>query len=157
MKLHQYTQTIQWTGNRGEGTSNYSAYDRDYTIIIDGKTNQLGSADAVFRGDGSKINPEDMLLSAISTCHMLWFLHLCADAGITVISYVDQPVGIMEENPGNGGRFTKVTLHPKVTIQEIGREDEANALHEAAGKKCFITNSCNFPVLYSALCTSEYI
>ncbi len=152
MKIHQYTQTIKWTGNRGEGTLNYSSYDRNYTIEIDGKDNQFGSADPLFRGDGAKINPEDMLLSALSSCHMLWFLHLCADAGITVMSYTDTPVGIMEENPGNGGRFTKVILNPVVTITEAGRESEANSLHEAAGKKCFITNSCSFPVAYSPVC-----
>lgn len=155
MKFHQYTQTIEWTGNRGEGTLNYSAYDRHYTIVIDGKADQLGSADPAFRGDGSKINPEDMLLSAISSCHMLWFLHLCADAGINVTSYMDKPVGVMEENPGNGGRFTQVVLHPFVTISNAGREDEANSLHATAGKKCFITNSCNFPVTYSPSCQTS--
>jgi len=148
MKIHHYTQAITWTGNRGEGTSNYAAYHRDYTIEIESKEPQLGSADSAFRGDASKINPEDMLLSAISSCHMLWFLHLCADAGITVVEYTDKPEAWMEENPGNGGKFNKVTLNPTVVILESDKLDASIALHEIAGKKCFITNSCNFEVDY---------
>ena len=150
MKIHHYTQSVCWTGNRGEGTTNYTAYQRDYSIDINGKEPQLGSAYPAFRGDGSKINPEDMLLSAISSCHMLWFLHLCADAGITVVEYLDKPEAWMEENPGNGGKFTKVTLHPMVVILEADKLDASIALHELAGKKCFITNSCNFEVDYQA-------
>jgi organic hydroperoxide reductase OsmC/OhrA len=148
MKIHHYTQAITWTGNRGEGTTNYAAYHRDYTIEIEGKAPQLGSADPAFRGDGTKINPEDMLLSAISSCHMLWFLHLCADAGITVVDYTDKPEAWMEENPGNGGKFIKVILNPIVSILESDRLEASIALHQLAGKKCFITNSCNFPVDY---------
>jgi len=155
MKIHHYKQSILWTGNRGEGTLNYTSYNRDYTIKIEGKNDQYGSADAAFRGDASKINPEDMLLSAISSCHMLWFLHLCADAKITVIEYIDQPEGWMDEIPGNGGKFSKVILHPKVLILEKGREEEANNLHQLAGKKCFITNSCNFPIEYQGQCLSN--
>ncbi len=151
MKIHHYTQSIVWTGNKGEGTLNYTSYNRDYTIKIEGKNDQYGSADSAFRGDASKINPEDMLLSAISSCHMLWFLHLCADAKITVIEYIDHPEAWMDEIPGNGGKFSKVILHPKVLILEKGREEEANNLHQLAGKKCFITNSCNFPIEYQGL------
>lgn len=154
MKIHHYTQSVKWTGNRGEGTSNYQAYDRNYTIEIDGKATQFGSADPAFRGLADKINPEDMLLSAVSSCHMLWFLHLCADAGITVMSYSDKAEAWMDEVPGQGGKFNRILLNPVVNILESGREEEANALHAAAGKKCFITNSCNFPVNYNPVCQS---
>lgn len=154
MKIHHYQQTVKWTGNRGEGTSNYQSYDRNYNIEIVGKDIQYGSADPAFLGMPDKINPEDMLLSAVSTCHMLWFLHLCADAGITVVSYTDSPEAWMDEIPGQGGKFNRILLHPIVSILQAGREEEANALHIAAGKKCFITNSCNFPVEYAPNCQS---
>lgn len=154
MKQHHYKQNVIWTGNKGNGTSSYDGYDRDYTVKIDGKLDLLCSSDTAFRGDATKMNPEDLLLSSLSSCHMLWFLHLCSDAGITVVEYIDNPEAWMDEIPGEGGRFSKMILHPQVKILEKGREDEANNLHIKAGKKCFITNSCNFPVEYQGNCQS---
>ncbi len=145
-KQHHYTATITWTGNRGHGTTAASEYDRSHTVTIPGKVDILGSSDTPFRGDGGKHNPEDMLVTALSTCHMLWYLHLCADAGVIVTAYTDDPVGTMVEVPGGGGHFTEVVLHPLVTVTDASMADRANALHDAAHDKCFIANSCNFPV-----------
>jgi len=151
-KQHHYTATITWTGNRGHGTTAADAYDRSHTVSIPGKVDILGSSDTPFRGDGSKHNPEDMLVTALSTCHMLWYLHLCADAGVIVTHYTDDPVGTMVEVPGGGGHFTEVVLHPLVTVTDASMVDRANALHDAAHAKCFIANSCNFPVRHVAEC-----
>jgi organic hydroperoxide reductase OsmC/OhrA len=117
-KEHHYTANIVWTGNKGEGTKTYQSYDRNYTISAKGKPNINGSADTPFRGDGTKYNPEDFLLCSLSTCHMLWFLHFCADNGIVVTDYKDTPIATMIENTGGGGRFTEVTLQPVVTITD---------------------------------------
>ena len=106
----------------------------------------LGSSDTVFRGDGTKHNPEDMLLASLSVCHMLWYLHLCADAGINVMSYTDSPKGIMEEHQGSGGKFIEVILNPVITIEYPDKIDLAISLHEKAHACCFIANSVNFPV-----------
>ena len=95
-----------------------------------------------------------MLLSALSTCHMLWYLHLCADAGIIVTHYTDQATGTMLQHE-HGGHFTEVILHPQVTITDTSLIDKANALHEAANKSCFIANSCNFPVRHEPVCTVD--
>jgi organic hydroperoxide reductase OsmC/OhrA len=151
MTQHNYSATIIWTGNKGTGTSDYAAYERSHTITIAGKPDILGSSDAPFRGDVSKHNPEDMLLTSLSTCHMLWFLHLCADAGIVVTDYVDNATGVLSMIPG-GAKFTEVTLHPVVTITEEDKIAQANALHEAAHKSCFIANSVNFPVSHQPVC-----
>ena len=152
MKQHHYKTTVTWTGNKGEGTSGYTSYGREHTISINGKPDILGSSDAAFRGDVSKHNPEDMLLSALSVCHMLWYLHLCSDAGIVVVEYKDNAAGLMEEKQGGGGRFTEATLHPHVVITDATRIDEASELHHEANKKCFIANSCNFPVKHEPSC-----
>jgi organic hydroperoxide reductase OsmC/OhrA len=149
---HNYSLTTKWTGNRGQGTTGYRDYDRSHTISINNKPDIFGSSDTAFRGDATKHNPEDMLLASISACHMLWYLHLCADAGIVVTDYTDNATGIMQESAGGGGRFTEVTLHPVVTITNVSMIDKANSLHAKANEKCFISNSVNFPVMHEPVC-----
>ncbi len=148
---HNYSVTITWTGNRGQGTTGYRDYDRNHTLSIQNKPDILCSSDTAFRGDATRHNPEDMLVAALSSCHMLWYLHLCADAGVIVTNYVDNATGILQESP-NGGHFTNVTLHPVVTVKEVSMTEKANELHEVAHKKCFIANSVNFPVLHEPRC-----
>lgn len=150
-KEHHYKATIQWTGNTGAGTTNYTAYERSHTISIENKPLIHGSSDTAFRGDATKHNPEDMLLSALSVCHMLWYLHLCGDAGVIVLDYVDHATGILTEKSGGGGSFSEVMLHPIVTVKEVSMIDKANELHHKARKFCFIANSVNFPVLHNPL------
>lgn len=146
MSTHHYKAIIRWTGNKGEGTTHYRAYDRDHTISIENKADLDASSDPAFRGDQSKHNPEDLFLSSLSSCHMLWYLHLCADAGVVVTDYVDNATGIMEESAIQGGRFTEVTLHPVVTVMEASMIEKANEIHDKANAMCFIANSVNFPV-----------
>jgi len=151
MTHHHYKASVTWTGNTGSGTRNYKAYERGYTIAIDGKPDILGSSDPAFRGDRSKHNPEDLLLSSLASCHMLWYLHLCADAGVVVLDYVDAATGIMVETSDGSGRFTKVTLHPKVVVASNGMIEKATALHHQVHRMCFIANSVNFPVLHQPI------
>jgi len=151
-KEHHYKATVVWTGNKGQGTADYKSYDRNYTISLENKPDIQGSADMPFRGDGTKPNPEDLFLSSLSICHMLWFLHFCADNGIVVTDYKDNAIGTMIENAGGGGRFIEATLQPVVTITDKTKIDKANSLHAEANKKCFIANSCNFPVKHNPTC-----
>jgi organic hydroperoxide reductase OsmC/OhrA len=152
--LHHYNLHIRWTGNKGHGTSTYRAYERSYLIHADGKPEIQGSSDPAFRGDQTKYNPEDLLLASLSSCHMLSYLHLCATAGIVVISYSDHAAGTMEESAESGGRFKEVTLNPVVSVAEESMIDQANQLHEQANKLCFIANSVNFKVSHNPVCTS---
>ncbi len=144
--IHQYQLSVTWTGNTGTGTSDYRAYQRSHQIISEKKTVIEGSSDPAFRGDASKHNPEDLLLASLSSCHLLWYLHLCAEAGVIVTDYVDNATGTMVETPDGGGHFTEVTLHPFVTVSEASMIDKAIALHQKANVLCFIANSVNFPV-----------
>jgi organic hydroperoxide reductase OsmC/OhrA len=151
MKQHHYHSTTTWTGNRGSGTSDYKAYERSHLISVDGKPDIEGSSDAAFRGDKSKHTPEDMLVISLSTCHMLWYLHLCAVNGVVVTEYVDNATGIMEEDAKGSGYFKEVTLHPRVTVSDKAMIEKANALHHEANNMCFIANSVKFPVYHKAL------
>jgi organic hydroperoxide reductase OsmC/OhrA len=148
-KQHNYSTKITWQGNEGTGTSSYSAYNRNHSIEIMGKPSIAGSSDPAFRGDKSKHNPEDMLVSSLSACHMLWYLHLCAEAGVIVTNYIDDATGIMEETANGGGRFTEVTLNPSVTVANHEMATKANDLHKKANELCFIANSINFPVKHN--------
>ena len=145
-KKHTYAITIEWTGNLGTGTSNYKTYERRHTISAENKTIIEASSDPAFRGDASKYNPEELLLSSLSSCHMLWYLHLCADAGIIVSEYKDNATGTMVETPEGGGHFSEVTLHPIVTVETESMIKKAIELHHGANELCFIANSVNFPV-----------
>ncbi len=150
-KEHYYNLSIKWEGNLGEGTKNYQAYLRDHSIQIAGKAKLSASSDPAFRGDASKYNPEELFLASISSCHMLWYLHLCANAGIVVQSYQDEAYGIMEESAKGSGRFTKVLLRPKIVITDDSKTQEAMGLHRTANEHCFIANSCNFPIDHEAV------
>ena len=150
-RQHHYNTKITWTGNRGEGTKNYRGYDRSHQVIIKNKGVIECSSDPAFAGDAAKHNPEELFLASLSSCHMLWYLHLCADNGIAVMEYSDEAMGTMEENE-NGGRFTDVLLQPRVTITGTAQIEKAIALHTQAHKLCFIANSCNFPVRHLPFC-----
>lgn len=146
MKEHKYFSKIEWTGNIGLGTSNYKDYERSHNIIIENKPLIQGSSDQAFRGDKTKHNPEDLFVSALSSCHMLWYLHLCAVNNIVVEEYVDTVEGIMSEGKDGKGSFKEVTLNPIVTVESQEMVELAIQLHKKAAEFCFIANSVNFPV-----------
>ncbi len=145
-KQHRYSTSVEWTGNLGEGTASYRAYSRDHLIFAPGRPELAGSSDPAFRGDASRYNPEDLLVASLSSCHMLWYLHLCSAAGIVVLAYRDEAEGTMAEDEGGGGRFVAAVLRPVATLAAGGDAERARALHEDAHRLCFIANSVNFPV-----------
>lgn len=145
-KEHFYQTDLVWTGNRGSGTRSYKGYSRAHEISIAGKPVIVGSSDPHFNGDASRYNPEELLVAALSACHMLYYLHLCADAGIVVTNYKDSATGVMIETPNGGEHFTEVVLRPRVTITKESDVNAAEELHHKAHELCFIANSVNFPV-----------
>ena len=151
---HRYELSAEWTGNRGTGTSGYRDYDRSVTLRVDGKPEIAASSDRPFRGDPSRWNPEDMLLAALSECHLLSYLHACVGAGIVVVSYRDRATGLMREDGRGGGAFVEVVLHPEVVVADASMLEAAHAAHEQANAWCFIANSVNFPVRHEAIVTA---
>ena len=145
-RRHRYELTVTWTGNRGEGTAAYRAYSGDHEVSSGAKAVISGSSDPAFRGDSQRWSPEELLLAALSQCHMLWYLHLCAAAGIVITAYVDTPEGTLVEEGGGSGRFVEATLRPRIGLADVGRAAAASALHRGAHDLCFIAQSVNFPV-----------
>lgn len=158
---HHFAIVLNWTGNRGSGTSGYRAYGRDHLLSAEGKPDIAGSSDRIFHGDAERWNPEELLISALSQCHLLSYLHVAARHGILVTAYSDQASGTLLQDASGGGRFTTVTLHPRVTIRGTagGHDAElmarAQALHAEAASMCFIGASVNFPVRHESVVVLE--
>jgi len=142
---HHYQVSVAWTGNQGSGTSGYRAYRRDHVISVAGKPPIPGSSDPAFLGDAARWNPEELLVASASACHKLWYLHLCADAGVVVTAYEDQAEGAMDDSAPKG-HFTEIVLRPRVTLAPGADRALAERLHHTAHEKCYIANSVNFPI-----------
>ncbi len=144
---HHYAVDVDWQGNRGEGTTGYRSYGREVLVRAAGKPELAGSADVPFRGTADRWNPEELLLAALAQCHLLSYLHSAVKHGIVVTAYADAATGTMEQ-VGDGGRFTSVTLHPRVTITDASQRELALRIHAEASANCFIAASVSFPVLH---------
>ena len=156
MKKHQYKTKLEWTGNEGSGTSSYKSYNRNHTIKVKGKYDEIkASSDPSFLGDETRFNPEELLLSSLSSCHMLWYLHLCSSKNIVVTEYLDSATGIMEEYENGSGKFVEVTLNPQVIVADSSMIELAEQLHVEANTMCFIANSCNFEVKHLPIVKTE--
>jgi organic hydroperoxide reductase OsmC/OhrA len=150
---HDFPARVEWTGNRGLGTASYRGYDRTWSIATPGKPPVACSNDPRLGGDPALHNPEDLLIAALSGCHMLWYLHLASAAGIVVEDYRDDPLGHGESRPDGAGRFVAATLRPRITVRRGADLVRADAIHHEIAEVCFIGRSVAFPVGYEA----EYV
>lgn len=146
MAPHRYTLDLTWTGNLGTGTATYRGYSRSHLLSAPGKHPIACSSDPAFRGDATCYNPEELLVGSLSACHMLWYLHLCADAGVVLETYRDAAEGTMIVEANGGGRFTEVILRPHGTYRDPVDPALIRQLHQRAHELCFVANSMNFPV-----------
>jgi organic hydroperoxide reductase OsmC/OhrA len=144
-----YHAKLVWSGGALGPTKSVDSYSREFRAELEGKPPLRGSADPAFHGDPALYNPEDLLLSALSACHMLSYLAVCAHAGIVVLSYEDAAVGTLARRDGKV-RFVDVLLRPKVALEPGGNIEKARALHQKAHDICVIVNSVNFPVRHEA-------
>jgi organic hydroperoxide reductase OsmC/OhrA len=151
-KEHRYALTARWDGNKGTGTSGVRDYDRSHTVSVEGKPDQHLTTDNPAVGDKTKLNPEDLLVTAIASCHMLSYLYICAVEGVIVTGYTDHATGVLIENENGGGQFKSVTLNPEVTVSDATMIEKAIALHHKAHEICYIANSMNFPVENKPVC-----
>ena len=128
--------TLKWF--KGDVPFTYDAYPRNHTIAFKGGAPVMFSSAAAYKGDPSKGDPEDLLVAALSSCHMLSFLAICAKKRITVEAYDDEAAGLLE-NEGGKLWMTRVTLRPKVRA-DASAETLAD-IHHLAHQACFIANS----------------
>jgi organic hydroperoxide reductase OsmC/OhrA len=149
-KTHDYTARVVWTGNRGDGTATYKGYDRTWDIATPGKPLMHCSNDPLLGGNSALPNPEDLLLSSLAACHMLWYLHLASAASIVVEAYQDDPIGVGETERGGAGRFLSAVLRPRIVLAPGSNVEAADRIHHEIHQYCFIARSVNFPVTYEA-------
>ena len=154
-KEHHYKLTATWHGNKGQGTKTVRGYDRSHTVKIDGKPELHLTTDNAAVGDKSKLNPEDLLVTALSSCHMLSYLYVCALEGIVITAYEDQATGIMIEDDSGSGRFKGVTLNPVCTVADPSMSARAIEVHHKAHELCYIANSVNFEVKCKPVCKAK--
>lgn len=143
---HRYALEVEWTGDTGSGTATYRGYRRTTLVRAHGKPDLAGSADRTFHGDADRWNPEELLVAALSQCHLLSYLHVCVNHGVVVTGYTDHATGTMATTADGSGQFTEVVLHPAVTLADETQRALADELHHEAHRLCFIANSVNFPV-----------
>jgi len=141
--MHRYATRTVWEGNLGEGTARYTGYGRAYRVVIAGKADLAGSADPAFRGQADRHNPEELFLAAVSACHMLSYLALCARRGLRVVGYQDAAEARLDLD---AGRLADITLRPEVILAPGGDAAVAAELHDAAHARCFIARSCAVPI-----------
>ena len=153
MHDHHYQTTINWIGNKGEGTLTLRSYDRDLTIVVPGKPEIPATSEVSIKSNKVRYNPEELLQAAVASCHMLSFLYICAQNEVVVTSYIDHSTGTMKETADGGGRFTEITLHPEIIIQGQVDEEKLTRLHHKANHICYIANSCNFPINHKPVYT----
>jgi organic hydroperoxide reductase OsmC/OhrA len=147
-----YSAKLVWSGSALGPTTSVESYSREFRAEFEHKPPLRGSADPAFHGDPALYNPEDLLLSAVASCHMLSYLAVCAHAGIVVLSYEDAADGTLARRDGRV-RFVDVLLRPKVVIQRGSDLEKAKALHQKAHDICVIVNSVNFPVRHEPMVT----
>ncbi len=143
--MSEYTATVEW--QRGEQNFLDDCYSRRHTLRFDGGAELAGSSSpSVVRlpmSDASAVDPEEMLVASLSSCHMLWFLSIAAARKFCVDSYVDDASGVMARNAEGKMAMTVVTLKPLVVFSGDHQPsvEQVHALHHKAHAECFIANS----------------
>lgn len=148
---HIFKAKVNWQLGRNETSQNPKGFSRNHVVTIANKKTPLEvSAAKPFRGDETLHNPEDLLLSALASCHMMSYLYVCSQNNIEVLNYNDNAEAILNVEASGSGQFEKVTLNPVVTIKDATQIELAKTLHNKANSLCFIANSCNFPIEHYA-------
>lgn len=143
--MSTHTATIRWALRPDEDFAK-GRYSRAHTLTFDGGVTALGSASPSVVplpwSDPAGVDPEELFVAALSSCHMLTFLDLARRAKLVITAYADQAEGVMSKNDHGAHWVSAVALRPVITF-DGPRPDEAalTALHEAAHHACFIANS----------------
>lgn len=148
--MSEHKVTVEWQ-RETEGFS-YESYSRDHTWTFEGGTQIQASAASAYRGNPCCIDPEEALVAALSSCHMLSFLAIAARKQFTVDKYVDKGVGFLEKNADGKLSITRVILRPRVTLsgKMVPSQQQIQQIHDRAHEECFIANSVKTDVKVEA-------
>ena len=138
----------KWSSINKEDSLNTFSNLKTHRTYIENKEPLIISADKSFKGDKTKHNPEDLFLSALSSCHMMSYMYLCDKNNISLLNYTDEALGTLLVNEDGSGSFNSIVLYPIVTILDKNKIDLALSLHKEANRLCFIANSCKVPIVH---------
>ncbi|HTK86553.1 MAG TPA: OsmC family protein [Nitrospiraceae bacterium] len=148
--MSEHKITLEW--KRESENFSYESYNRDHMLVFEGGTRVPASAAPAYRGNPAHVNPEEGLVAALSSCHMLTFLAMAAKQHFVVDSYSDHAVGFLEKNQKGKFAITRVILHPQIVFGGTTppTPEQIGALHEGAHRECFIANSVTTEVTVEA-------
>ena len=155
MSTHHFKANLKWELKNKPENSTQRFYAKGHEISFEGKELLKVSAAKAFKGDPALLNPEDLLLSSVTSCHMMSYLFVCSQNNIEVLSYEDYSEAILEVNANGSGKITQIILKPIIKIKDSSQSELALSLHHKANELCFIANSCNFPIEHHATIETE--
>jgi organic hydroperoxide reductase OsmC/OhrA len=151
---HAYTAAIVWQRHASEAFTD-NRYHREHVLRFDGGVEMAGSSSPSVvplpYSSEAAVDPEEMFVASLASCHMLWFLSLAADAGLVVERYADNASGVMSKNAARKLWVSQVTLRPQVTLAAGHSTALLTKLHHRAHEECFIANSVRTEVLVQAV------
>jgi len=138
--IYRYEARVRWTGSTGVG---WESYDRAHDATAPPAEQNLTLTTGESKGDPRRLNPEQLLVMAASSCQLLWFLHLAAKARIDVVEYIDEPTAAMPEGEG----LSEITLRPRIVLGSPGASEErVEKLVRAAHDNCNVARSLRTPI-----------
>lgn len=148
--MSEHYASLHWA--RDGAAFTYEAYPREHEVVLGQQTKVAASSAKEYRGRPERANPEEMLVGAASSCHMLTFLAICAREKLVVDGYDDHAVGWLEKDERGRLSVTRIVLHPRVHFAGGAAVDAARlaSLHEQAHHGCFIANSIRTAVTVEA-------
>ena len=152
--MHKYEATIAWNRNGQSFTD--QKYSRAHEWRFDGGDYVAASASPLVvplpMSVAANVDPEEALVAAASSCHMLVFLHIAARRGFVVDSYVDQASGILEKNPAGKLAMTRISLRPRIVFSGERQPSlaELDTMHHEAHEECYIANSLKSEIVVEA-------
>lgn len=139
--MSEYGATVTWH-LKPDTPFEYEQFNRDHEWTLSGGEVVQASASPSFFGSGSRVNPDEAVIAATSSCHMLTFLAIAAKRGLKVLSYIDQPSGTVEKNAEGRTAITHIVLRPRVVFDGVDMDGPAlEKLHASAHRNCFVANS----------------
>lgn len=138
--MSEHSVTIAWH-LAPKAAFDYEHFDRSHEWTFAGGEVVQASSSPEYHGAHTKVNPDDAVVAAVSSCHMLTFLSIAAKQRLRVLSYVDRPLGIVEKNAEQRMAITRITLRPRVVFEQDVDDDAMRKLHDSAHRNCFVSNS----------------
>ena len=138
--MSTFSPTVSWHLGREESFTP-DTYSRDHEWTFEGGEVVLASTSPMYGGSANRVNPDEAVIAATASCHMLTFLAIAAKQRLVVRTYIDQPEGVVEKNANGRMAITRMVLRPRVVFDGDVDAEKLRKLHDSAHRNCFVANS----------------